>query len=65
MLVFHPVERSSSTKSATNGTGINIRQLEATLTFDLEIRQLVQQRALGHQLLVDGVLKAHGAGVGT
>lgn len=35
------------------------------LTFDLEIGQLIQQRALGHQLLVDGVLKAHGAGVGT
>lgn len=34
------------------------------LTFDLEIGQLIQQRALGHQLLVDGVLKAHGAGVG-
>lgn len=36
----------------------------AALTFDLEVRQLLQQRALGHQLLVDGVLKAHGAGIG-
>lgn len=35
------------------------------LTFDLEIRQRVEQRALGHQLLVDGVLETHGAGVGT
>lgn len=34
------------------------------LTFDLEIRQGVEERALGHQLLVDRVLKAHGAGVG-
>lgn len=37
---------------------------QAALTFDLEVRQLLQQRAFGHQLLVDGVLKAHGAGVG-
>lgn len=49
---------------ATRGRGGGGREKKATLTFDLEIRQFIQQRALGHQLLVDGVLKAHGAGVG-
>lgn len=34
------------------------------LTFDLEIGQGVEQRALCHQLLVNGVLETHGAGVG-
>lgn len=34
------------------------------LTFDLKVRQRVEQRVLSHQLLVDGVLETHGAGVG-
>lgn len=64
IFIFYPVERRSSTTvySATSGKR---RGRKVTLTFDLEIRQFIQQRALGHQLLVDGVLKAHGAGVGT
>lgn len=35
-----------------------------SLTFDLEVGQRVEQRVLGHQLLVDGVLETHWAGVG-
>lgn len=38
--------------------------VDCALTFDLEVRQRVEQRVLGHQLLVDGVLETHGAGVG-
>ena len=33
-------------------------------TFDHDVGQRVQQGVVGHQLLVHGVLKAHGAGVG-
>lgn len=38
--------------------------VDCSLTFDLEVGQRVEQRVLGHQLLVDGVLETHGAGVG-
>lgn len=34
------------------------------LTFDLEVGERVEQRALSHQLLLDGVLETHWAGVG-
>lgn len=38
--------------------------VDCSLTFDLKVRQRVEQRVLGHQLLIDGVLETHGAGVG-
>lgn len=40
------------------------RGVGCCLTFDLQVGQRVEQRVLGHQLLVDGVLETHGAGVG-